>query len=203
MDPLLTRAEAEPRALRELVSLARAGDPEAREELAARSGQAAYRFALQLLRNSADAQDVAQDTLVRFFASLDRFDEARPVVPWLFRIVRNRVVDLRRRKAVRPSSSLDTGAVGGTAIDPVDLAANPYENSERSELQRRMWASLQSLERHHCEILVLRDYQDLSYREISDVLSIPLGTVMSRLHAARKSLRQMLLESGWIFGGAS
>ncbi len=49
--------------------------------------------------------------------------------------------------------------------------------------------------------LVLRDYQDLSYREISEVLDIPQGTVMSRLHAARKKLRQQLLEGGWVFGG--
>ena len=187
--------------LRCLVARAKAGDGASREELAQRSGSAAYSFALQLVRNQADAQDVAQDSLIRFFSSLDRFDEQRPVLPWLFRIVRNRVVDLSRRRSLRRGPSLDTGSARGTAIDPVDREADPHRDSERRELQRRIWATLEDLHEAHREILVLRDYQDLSYRQIAEVLEIPQGTVMSRLHAARKSLRARLLESGWTFGG--
>ena len=193
--------ETTPSLLRDLVPLARAGDEAAREELASRSGRAAFGLALQLLRNRAEAQDVAQDTLFKFFSSLDRFDETRPVLPWLFRIVRNRAIDFQRRGNVRRGPSLDTGAPDGTAIDPVDPATGPHEHSERLDLQRRIWQSLRALTVQHREILVLRDYQDLSYREISEVLGVPLGTVMSRLHAARKKLREQLLEGGWAFGG--
>ena len=193
--------EATPSLLRDLVPRARAGDEAAREELADRSGRAAYGLALQLLRNPAEAQDVAQDTLLKFFSSLDRFDESRPVLPWLFRIVRNRAIDSYRRGVVRRGPSLDTGAFDGSAIDPVDPASGPHENSVRLDLQRRIWQCLRALSVQHREILVLRDYQDLSYREISEVLDIPQGTVMSRLHAARKKLRQQLLEGGWVFGG--
>ena len=71
----------------------------------------------------------------------------------------------------------------------------------RLDLQKRIWKCLQAVTVQHREILILRDYQDLSYREISEVLGIPLGTVMSRLHAARKKLREELLEGGWVFGG--
>ena len=186
--------------LRCLVARTKAGDGASREELAERSGRAAYSFALQLVRNQADAQDVAQDSLIRFFSSLDRFDEQRPVLPWLFRIVRNRVVDLGRRESLRRGASLDTGSARGDAIDPVDLKADPHRDSERRDLQRRIWTSLGELQEAHRDILVLRDYQDLSYRQIAEVLEIPQGTVMSRLHAARKRLRARLLESGWTFG---
>jgi RNA polymerase sigma-70 factor (ECF subfamily) len=186
--------------LRCLVARTKAGDGASREELAERSGRAAYSFALQLVRNQADAQDVAQDSMIRFFSSLDRFDEQRPVLPWLFRIVRNRVVDLGRRESLRRGPSLDTGSPQGEAIDSLDSKSDPHQDSERRDLQRRIWASLEELQEPHREILVLRDYQDLSYRQIAEVLEIPQGTVMSRLHAARKRLRARLLESGWIFG---
>ena len=186
--------------LRCLVARTKAGDAASREELAERSGRAAYSFALQLVRNQADAQDVAQDSLIRFFSSLDRFDEERPVLPWLFRIVRNRVVDLGRRESLRRGLSLDTGSRQGEAIDPVDHKADPHRDSERLDLQKRIWASLEDLQEAHREILVLRDYQDLSYRQIAEVLEIPQGTVMSRPHPARKSLRAHLLDSGWTFG---
>ena len=66
-----------------------------------------------------------------------------------------------------------------------------------------MWSCLGRLDRAHREILVLRDYQDLSYREIAEVLAIPLGTVMSRLHAARQKLRAEVLATGYRFGGGS
>jgi RNA polymerase sigma-70 factor (ECF subfamily) len=65
--------------------------------------------------------------------------------------------------------------------------------AERNELRARVWQAISKLGDTHREILVLRDFHDLAYREISDVLSIPLGTVMSRLHAARKKLREILV----------
>ena len=72
----------------------------------------------------------------------------------------------------------------------------PEARAERRELQRRIWSLLGGLSQMHREILVLRDYQDLSYAEIATVLGIPKGTVMSRLHAARRSLRDRLDRAG-------
>ena len=74
--------------------------------------------------------------------------------------------------------------------------ADPSAAAEQHELQRRIWRAISELSDAHREILVLRDYHDLAYREISEVLSIPQGTVMSRLHAARKSLREILIAAG-------
>jgi RNA polymerase sigma-70 factor (ECF subfamily) len=191
-----------------LLVRARAGDASAREELARTSGDAAFRFALQLVGDRELARDVAQDSVMRLFASLHRVDPERPIQPWLFSIVRHRVIDLRRRTRSRNERPLElaTGAATageGVTHDPPDASPGPLERSERVELQRLVWSCLGRLDPAHREILVLRDYQDLSYREIAEVLAVPLGTVMSRLHAARRRLREEVLATGYRFGGGS
>jgi len=176
---------------RTLVFKAREGDRDAREELAGRAGQAAFVFALQLTRSPEAARDIAQESLLRFFQHIDRFDAKQPVEPWLFGIVRNQARDAARRAKVRRHESLDMWLEQG-GREPASTD-DPAAAAERHELQRGVWQAVSELGDAHREILVLRDYHDLSYREISDVLSIPTGTVMSRLHAARGRLRQLIL----------
>jgi RNA polymerase sigma-70 factor (ECF subfamily) len=193
----------------DLLRRARAGDRAARETLARTSGDAAFRFALQLTGDRDRARDIAQDSVLRLFATLRRVDPDRPFTPWLFSIVRNRVTDVRRRDRVRsegpwrPVVAVTAEGVEAPAPDPPDSGPSPHETSERTELQRLLWSCLGRLDRAHREILVLRDYQDLSYREIAEVLCIPLGTVMSRLHVARRKLRSEVLATGYRFGGGS
>ncbi len=181
----------------ELVLRARSGDREAREELARTFGRPAYLLALQLLGNPEDARDAAQDGLMRFFSRLDRLDPGRPVKPWLLAIVRNAARDLARRRRVRQASSLE-GANEAFGIELIDAAPDPETLSRREELRRKVWQALGELREPEREILVLRDYQDLSYAEIAGVLGVPVGTVMSRLHRARRSLGALLAED---YGG--
>lgn len=188
---VLTMSPA-PAAARTLVSRARSGDVEAREELAQQSGDAAYVFALQLTRQPETARDIAQDSVLRFFRSLDRFDDGQALEPWLFSIVRNMVRDHARREKVRRHDSLDAWLEAGGQRSADSEATDPALAAERHELQQRVWRAISELTDAHREIVVLRDYHGLSYREIAAVLSIPEGTVMSRLHAARVSLRQIL-----------
>ncbi len=180
---------------RALLSQAKEGESEAREELAKRLRKSAYVLALQLTRRPDVARDVAQDSMLRFFQHIDRVDVNRPVNPWLYQIVRNRVRDLRRRDRLRRHESLDALREAGRPEEP-DRRSGPGENAQRRQLQRRVWDALGKLSEMHKEILVLRDSQDLSYREFADVLKIPLGTVMSRLHAARSRLRKVLSTDG-------
>lgn len=177
----------------ELILQARSGVAEAREELARRYREPAYLLGLQLTGNREDALDVAQDALLRFFATLDRFQEGRPVKPYLLRIVRNRAMDLWRRRRVRRAESLEEGELPRQIADD---RPGPEEDARRSELRRRVWRAVSELAPPKREILVLRDYHDLSYAEIARVLGIPIGTVMSRLHAARKALRELLVAGG-------
>ena len=179
----------------ELVDQALAGRREARETLARRHRQAAYLLALQMLGNRDDAMDVAQEAMLRFFTSLGTFDRERRVQPWLFAIVRNQVRDLWRRRKRRPGDRLGEA---GEALTRhlVDPRANPEADLRRNELKHRVWQALAELPAAKREIIVLRDFHDLSYSDIAGVLDIPIGTVMSRLHGARRQLRARLEEGG-------
>lgn len=179
-----------------LVIKARQGDLAARDELVLRHRRQVYFLALQLLGNTDDALDVTQDALLRFFTHLHRFDAQRPVRPWLFRIVRNLALDLFRRRKVRQSESLDAtfGDEDGEnpRLDPADPDVDLDRDLLQAQLRKRLFAALAKLTPTQREIVVLRDYQDLSYQEIAEMLDIPLGTVMSRLHGARQRLRLLV-----------
>lgn len=190
--PALVAGDAE--SDRQLVDQAKAGEPAACDALARRHRRAAYLLALQLLGNRDDAMDVTQDAMLRFFTTLKSFDATRRVQPWLFTIVRNQVRDLWRRQQRRPGD-----AIGGSDALVGQLAApqpGPEADLHRRELKERVWRALAALPAEKREIIVLRDFHDLSYSDISQVLGIPIGTVMSRLHGARQRLRARLEEEG-------
>jgi RNA polymerase sigma-70 factor (ECF subfamily) len=176
------------------VVLAQQGEAAALDELARSCRQQAYVFALQLIGNPDDALDVAQDAMVRFFRSLGRFDPTRPVRPWLLRIVRNLVRDRARRLRVRKTESLEPANDDVLRFEPRDDSPGPEALTEQRELQRLVWQCLKELPPRYREVLVLRDYQDLAYAEIASTLKIPRGTVMSRLHRARRLLHDLVHE---------
>jgi RNA polymerase sigma-70 factor (ECF subfamily) len=180
----------------ELLTLAWSGGVDAREELARRHRGSAYLLAFQLLGNRDDALDVAQDALLRFFASVGRMTPGRAIRPWLMAIVRNQARDFWRRQRVRRTESIDA--------DPdvllsqiVDTGPDPEEAVQRAELRRRVWRAIVALSADHREIVVLRDFHGLSYDELAQALGIKRGTVMSRLHAARQRLRALLTQDGF------
>ncbi len=186
----MTLPQSEAASLHRLwVERAQAGDAEACEELARHCQRQAYLLALQLTGNRDDALDLAQDAMIRFFGALSRFDRRRPLRPWLYRIVRNLYRDRLRRQRLRRTEPLE-------AVAPLAVAegGNPQPSPEavasRHELQRVVWEEVQKLPPPFREIVVLRDYQDLEYAEIARILRVPRGTVMSRLHRARRRLAE-------------
>lgn len=176
------------------VILAQNGEAAALDELARSCRQQAYVFALQLIGNPDDALDVAQDAMVRFFRSLGRFDPKRPVRPWLLRIVRNLVRDRARRNRIRRTESLEPANDDTLRFEPRDESPDPEALAQRQQLQRLVWECLQELPPKYREALVLRDYHDFAYAEIATTLKIPRGTVMSRLHRARRLLHDLVHE---------
>lgn len=174
-----------------LVDGALAGSHEVREALLVRCRQTAYLVAVQLLGDREQAMDVAQDTVLKLIRSPDRYDGARPLTPWVAAVVRNLVVDLVRRRKVRRADSLET-LLAEERIEVPDGGDSPLARAERRELQDRVARAVRDLPSAFREVVVLRDYQDLSYEEIAGVLGIPRGTVMSRLHRARCQLRAAL-----------
>jgi RNA polymerase sigma-70 factor (ECF subfamily) len=153
-----------------------------RQELA-QLGGGAHALAIQILGNVDDAADAVHDAFETALSRPDAYDAAKgPLKPWFLRVVRNRCIDMlrRRRGDAVPVDSL------------IDARATPDEaliTAQRAFAIKRALATIPSDQR---EIVVLRDYLDLSYAEIADVLRIAPGTVMSRLHRARLALKEAL-----------
>ena len=146
-------------------------------------GNGAHALALQMLGNTDDATDVVQDAIVKTLRRPGGYDErSGPLAPWFLRVVRNACIDLiRRRRSVDP----DTARLS-------DQGPGPEEVLELSQRDEQLQSALARLTDEQRQIIVLRDYMDLSYAEIADVLDIPQGTVMSKLHRSRTALREEL-----------
>lgn len=138
--------------------------------------------------NRSDAEDVVQDSLVKVLKNRKQFDSGKGTFRvWFLKIVRNRCLDRLRKK--RPSQLLEQhDAVDGGSL-------RPDQNLEKDELVAAVRVALEQISDEAKEILLLRDFDGLSYAEIADMLSIKSGTVMSRLHRARKQLRDKVLEN--------
>jgi RNA polymerase sigma-70 factor (ECF subfamily) len=134
--------------------------------------------------------------MLRFFASVGRITPGRAVRPWLLAIVRNQVRDFWRRQRVRRAESIDADP-DGLLSQMVDARPDPEEAVRQEELRRRVWRAIAVLSADHREIVVLRDFHGLSYDELARALGIRIGTVMSRLHAARQRLRALLTQEGF------
>jgi RNA polymerase sigma-70 factor, ECF subfamily len=170
----------------DLSALARRGDIRAFEALVERYKERAYMVALGFVGSHEDALDLSQDAFVRAFRAMGTFRQGAPFYPWFYAILRNACFNHLRKARTRGETSLDAAQESG--FDVADGAPGPGESAERAELRRIVATELRNLDPAHREIIVLRHFEDLSYREIAEVLGCPMGTVMSRLYAARKAL---------------
>ncbi|MEM7282001.1 MAG: sigma-70 family RNA polymerase sigma factor [Pseudomonadota bacterium] len=149
-----------------------------RNELA-QFGRGAHALATQILGNPADAADAVQDAMTTVLGAPKSYDSNRgPLKPWFLRLVRNRCIDLLRRR--RPQDD--------KVEELLDIAPGPEQLAEQADRDKQLKAALASLKNDYRQIIVLRDYMDMSYAQIADVMDIPQGTVMSRLHRARIAL---------------
>ena len=157
--------------------------PNAMRDELVQLGNGAHVLALQILGNADDAADAVQDALAKALSRPRAYDARKGALkPWFLRVVRNKCLDLLRRR--RPS---------GTAVEELPhTGPGPEQDLESSQLEHALKQALASLPADHRQIIVLRDYVDLPYAEIADVLSIAKGTVMSRLHRARLALGEAL-----------
>jgi RNA polymerase sigma-70 factor (ECF subfamily) len=178
---------------RTLVERCRGGDVAAFEPLVEKYRQRVWRLAYNVLRDHEEAWDVAQEAFIRAWQALPNFRGQSAFYTWLFRIVMNVAADRARQRAAR-------GRAFGTERVPeeewerviADEGVTPDERAARVEERERITKALATLSADHRTIIMLSDLEGLSYREIAEVLGIPMGTVMSRLHNARKRLRDVL-----------
>lgn len=155
-----------------------------------------YGVALRLTRNTADAQDLTQSTVVKALRFHDKFEEGTYIKAWLLTILRNTFINEYRRKARRPSFVELTGSepAADTSPDP----AVRYEPVKRNAdelmelLDDEVKQAIESLPDDFRHAVIMADLEDMSYKEIADIMNCPLGTVMSRLYRGRKLLRERL-----------
>jgi len=148
-----------------------------------------YRVAYSITRNNADAEDLVQDTLLRAFRAIERFDGRYPRA-WLLTIMRNAQVNRVRRK--RPELMHDPDETMSRVADESADAADAETQLMDREFEAPIEAALAALPPKFRRVVELVDLNELSYQEAADVLGIPLGTVMSRLHRARRNIRTHL-----------
>jgi len=157
------------------------------EEVALPHLDAAYNLARWLTRNERDAEDVAQEAYLRAFQHFRSFQggDARP---WLLAIVRNTYYTwIRRNRAPEVRTGFDDG-IYAEMPDTSDPEMLLVKEADKQMLRR----ALEKLPDDFREVIVLREFEELSYKQIADVMQIPLGTVMSRLARARKRLEELL-----------
>ncbi|MBI3333591.1 MAG: sigma-70 family RNA polymerase sigma factor [Candidatus Omnitrophica bacterium] len=188
---------------RELLRQARGGDRQAFLQLIQPYHERVYATAMRLLGNREDAAEVTQEALLRTFWKIQSFHGRAHFYTWLYRTALNlcyRRLSDTHAKIERRSVSMDQpreGEEGAPQEIPVPArGASPKEDAVRREEAKLVREALISLNRGDFEILVLREFEELSYDEIARRLKLPSGTVMSRLHRARQALAQRLRDLG-------
>ncbi len=171
------------------------GDPHALESLIRRYTNELHGFLTRFLGSSAAADDVFQETFLQVHLAGATFDTTRNFKPWLFTIAANKARDFHRKRKRRTMASLEAPlAHGGETASLGDLIAGegaaPGAGLEAGDEAAVVHRALAEMPEHHREIILLGYFQRLSYQQIAEVLSIPLGTVKSRMHAAVATFSQ-------------
>lgn len=183
----------QPELERELIRKCKAGDAQFYEPLVRAYEPSGLRLATAMLGNLEDARDALQDSFVKAYEALHRFDLRRPFGPWFFQILRNHCRDVLRSRQAR--AKLETRDER-LELRPADIEKGPERLQQKAAAKSLLWEALERIGEEHREILVLKELQGFRYNEIAQVLDIPEGTVASRLFHARRALKDALEEMG-------
>jgi RNA polymerase sigma-70 factor (ECF subfamily) len=168
----------------ELIHRSQAGDTEAFGELVTKYRTKIFSMIYGVVGNECDAWDLAQEGFLKAWRSIHRFQGRSSFSTWLYRITINLTIDLLRRR--RPGRDVE--------IDDTipSFLPGPGDNYERAEIREQVDAALAQLTPEHRAVIVLKEIEDLPYREIAEILNVSIGTVMSRLFYGRKKLQSIL-----------
>ncbi len=167
-----------------------AGEDAAFRELVGRYKNELYAFLRRFLNRHDLIEDVFQETFLQLFISKDSYDTSRPLRPWLFTIAANKAKDALRKQQRKGALSI------GTLADSEDMSFEdvlnilssdnrvPYDDIEREETASQVRQIIADMPENLREILILAYFNKFSYKQMADVLSIPIGTIKSRLHTA-------------------
>ena len=175
----------------ELVAAAQKGEREAFGCLVERYQDRVYNVLTRVLGSREDALDVTQEAFIQAFVKLDSFRSESKFYTWLYRIALNLALSQRRRR--RTSFSVEQVKEQG-GEEPMSIQPAPENVLMVEERAATVERALRALDAPHCQILVLREIEQCSYEEISEILELPIGTVRSRIFRARIQLKEKLQE---------
>ena len=166
------------------------GDVQAFEELMQSHESRIYAIALRMMGNREDAQDCAQEAMVRIYRAMGSFKGQSALATWIYRITMNTCLDELRRRKARKVTSLDSLVDNGWS--PTDTGDTPEEHGLRVEKQNALNQAIQSLPDDMRAAIILRDVKGYSYDEIASILDANVGTIKSRISRGREKLREIL-----------
>jgi len=166
------------------------GDETAFREIVNRYKNGLYAFLRQFLNHQDMVEDTFQETFLQLFTSRDSFDTSRPLRPWLFTIAANKAKDALRKR--QRTAAIPIGTIADSQEMSFDDVLNtltsdssmPYEDLQKSETASRVGQVITDMPENLREILILAYFDKFSYKQMAQILSIPIGTVKSRLHTA-------------------
>lgn len=164
---------------REVIKEVQKGRTEAYQVIVERYMKRAYYIALSFVRNTQDAMDISQESFIKAFRKIKRFDPEKSFFPWFYKLLKNLCLDhIKRRRR--------------TQEIPLDEARVLKEEREDKEMKEILWRGIEELPFEQREVIILRYFQQCSYQEIAEITARPVGTVMSSLYYAKKRLREVI-----------
>ena len=180
---------------RALVQRCQNGDSSAFDDLVTHYRAKVYAMILNMIHNDADAWDLSQDVFVKAWKALPKFENRSAFYTWLYRITHNVTYDWIRKRKGKITGEFDDAVAQDmetSAPTAPGHAERPDEAAKRSELRAEIAAAIESLSEDHRQVILLKEIDGLSYKEIAEVIDSSIGTVMSRLFYARKKLQAIL-----------
>jgi RNA polymerase sigma-70 factor (ECF subfamily) len=185
-----------------LIRRAQGGDRSAFDALIAKHSTRAYQYAFRLTRNPEEASDVVAEGFVRVYNAIQNFKGQSAFTTWLYRIMTNCFLDIRKKEKSRQTMSIESALVtseGDVEYQVEDESASPHELTERGEREQRFEKAVTKLPEYQRAMIVMYHGEMMSYEEIAASLDLPIGTVKSRLNRARLTLRELLQKDAELF----
>jgi RNA polymerase sigma-70 factor, ECF subfamily len=187
---------------RELVDRARTGDADAFGHLVRRHQPRIHRLAVHMLRDRAEAEDIAQETFIRAYRALARFDGRSEPYTWFYRITINLSLNrIRSRKTARATQDADDPRLDGLLTDKTPATGDPAGCAERRELYENLCEGIDQLSDTLRTTLILVCIDGRSHEDVSAILGAPEGTIAWRIHEARRKLREFMSARGFELEG--
>jgi RNA polymerase sigma-70 factor, ECF subfamily len=181
----------------DLVKRCQAGQAEAFDELVTRYRTRIFAMIYNMVHNEQDAWDLAQDSFIKTWKSINRFRGQSSFYTWIYRIVMNVTIDWLRKKQIKGSGAEFDDAIQLKEIDPASRTVPkadplPHERMQRTEIRAKIDNAIDQLSPEHRAVILMKEIEEMQYHEIAETLGCSIGTVMSRLFYARKKLQNLL-----------